>query len=136
MGGQREERATQSEGREREDDGIGIQIRSRSERTVMADDETEMKEKEARAVFVSGQLADKNTVWGTVIMPNNYLSDTSTVTLLFWVSPPLFPSSISLSCFSFVSFFAVLKIIEAAKRDNMTNPHTLCHSVHVLSLHT
>lgn len=92
----------------------------------MADDETEMKEKEARAVFVSGQLADKNTVWGTVIMPNNYLSDTSTVTLLFWVSPPLFPSSISLSCFSFVSFFSIFKIIEAAKRDNMTNPHTLC----------
>lgn len=28
----------------------------------MADDETEMKEKEARAVFVSDQLADKNTV--------------------------------------------------------------------------
>lgn len=83
----------------------------------MADDETEMKEKEARAVFVSDQLADKNTVWGTVIMPNNYLSDEQALSLFFSGSLLLyFPSSISLSCFSFVSFFSVFKINEAAKK--------------------
>lgn len=76
----------------------------------MVDDETEMKEKEARAVFVSDQLADKNTVWGTVTMPNNYLSDTQALSLFFSGSLLLyFPHQLAFLVFPLCLFFLFLK---------------------------